>query len=57
MEQIYAVINDGTVVNTIIADQSFVDQFYSGAILITGIIPSPGVGWLYVNGEFSQPQE
>lgn len=52
---IFAVISNGVVTNIIMASAAFVDQYYPGAIQISNIMPQPGIGWTYQNGEFSPP--
>lgn len=47
MEQLWAVIKDGIVVNVIVADQAFVDSYYPGGQCIDDLDPKPGIGWHY----------
>lgn len=53
MEMIYAIIQSGVVVNTIVADPEFISQFYPESIRIDNLDPIPGIGWLYLDGVFS----
>lgn len=50
---IFAVIKNGVVANVIMASQSFVDQYYLGAVRIDTLTPKPGIGWIYAGGKFS----
>lgn len=55
---IFALIKDGVVQNTIVADQAFVDEHmkgYDAAIEIQDKPGSPGIGWIYDGKEFSAP--
>lgn len=49
----YAIINNDIVINIIVADQEFVDQYYAGAINVDGV--DCGIGWSYTDGEFIAP--
>ena len=49
----YAIINNDIVINIIVADQEFVDQYYAGAINVDGV--DCGIGWFYIDGEFIAP--
>lgn len=55
MEQIYAIITNNVVTNTIVADQAFIDAAYPGAIRIDQLDPTPGIDWSYENGVFTPP--
>ena len=55
MEQIYAIIQNNLVVNTIVADQEFIDTAYPGSPRIDQLDPHPGIGWSYENGVFTPP--
>lgn len=55
-ETVYAVIQNGVVVNTIVASQSFVDANYPGSPRIDGITPQPGIGWGYDGTTWTAPQ-
>ena len=55
-ETVYAVIQDGVVVNTIVADQAFIDQHYPGAPRIDNVTPQPGIGWGYDGTTWTAPQ-
>ena len=57
METVYAIIENGLVVNTIVADQNFINQNYPDAINITNISPRPGINWTYQNNTFTEPKE
>lgn len=54
---IYALIKDGVVVNTILADKAFVDAHYPGftAVEIQNVVGGPGVGHKYDGSKFSPP--
>lgn len=52
---IFAVIENGLVVNTILADQDFVDKVYPDAVEITDIDPQPAIGWTYDKKKFKKP--
>jgi hypothetical protein len=56
MEQLWAVIEHGTVVAVIVADQLFVDAYYSGSIRVDQLRPRPGIGWKYQDGTFAEPE-
>jgi hypothetical protein len=55
-ETIYAVVTNGVVVYTIVANQSFVDANYPGSRRIDGITPQPGIGWDYDGTTWAAPQ-
>ena len=52
---IFAVIENGLVINTIVADQNFVDKVYPDAVEITDIVPQPAIGWTYDKKKFKKP--
>lgn len=52
---IFAVIENGLVINTIIADQDFIDKVYPDAVDITDLDPRPSSGWTYDKKKFKQP--
>lgn len=47
----FAIIENQEVVNTIVAEQDFIDQHFPGAIDITNN-PSVSISWGYVDGQF-----
>lgn len=56
---IIALVKENIVVNTIVADQAFVDYIrndFQACIDITNLNPKPGIGWQYVEGSFINPQ-
>ena len=55
-ETVYAVIQDGVVTNTIVADQAFIDQYYPGSPRIDNVAPQPGIGWGYDGTTWTAPQ-
>jgi hypothetical protein len=55
-ETVYAVIQDGVVTNTVVADQTFIDQHYPGAPRIDNVAPQPGIGWGYDGTTWTAPQ-
>lgn len=56
-EIVYAIIEDGEIVNVIVADQEFVDQYHPGkAILISDMERQPGIGWKYRDEKFIEPE-
>lgn len=55
MEQIYAIIINNVVTNTIVADQEFIDTAYPGSPRIDQLDPVPGIGWSYEDGVFTPP--
>jgi|GEM_PF-3517146 len=55
-EMVYAVIQNGVVVNTIVASQPFVDANYPGSPRIDTITPQPGIGWGYDGTTWTAPQ-
>jgi len=57
---IYAIIKNGLVVNTIIADESFaaaIKNEYDFVIRVDQLDPQPGLTWTYVDGIFTAPIE
>jgi hypothetical protein len=52
---IFAIIENDKIINTIVADQSFIDEHYPNAVNIDAVDPMPGIGWDYVGGEFIAP--
>lgn len=52
---IFAIIENGLVINAIVADQDFVDKFYPDAIDITDLEPRPSIGWTYEKKKFIAP--
>ena len=55
---IFALVKSGVVVNTILADQAFVDAHcgeYDAKVPIDSIPSSPGIGWLYNGTTFTAP--
>lgn len=48
---IFAIIEGQEVVNTIVAEQDFIDQHFPDAVDITNN-PGVSVGWGYVDGQF-----
>lgn len=55
---VYAMIKDGVVENTIVADSEFVatqEENYDACVRIDEMETVPGVGWLYNEGEFTNP--
>jgi hypothetical protein len=55
-ETVYAVIQDGLVTNTIVAEQAFIDQHYPGSPRIDNVTPQPGIGWGYDGTTWTAPQ-
>ena len=55
-ETVYAVIQDGVVTNTIVADQTFIDQHYPGSPRIDNVTPQPGIGWGFDDTTWTAPQ-
>jgi hypothetical protein len=55
-ETVYAVIQDGVVTNTIVADQTFIDQHYPGTPRIDNVAPQPGIGWGFDGTTWTAPQ-
>lgn len=47
----FAIVESGVVVNVAVADGPLAENWVD----LTGIEPSPGPGWLYANGTFSEP--
>lgn len=57
-ERIFAVIDDGVVSNTIVADDTFaaiIAPEHEAVMEITGRTPLPGIGWGYDGVEFVDP--
>lgn len=55
---IYALIKDGKVVNTIVADAEFVTLIssqYDECIRIDELPEVPGIGWEYIDSVFTNP--
>jgi hypothetical protein len=52
---IFAIIENGLVINTILADQDFVDKVYPDAVEITELDPRPSIGWTYDKKKFTEP--
>lgn len=48
---IFAIIEEQEVVNTIVAEQDFIDQHFPDAVDITDN-PTVSTGWSYVDGQF-----
>lgn len=58
VDRIYAVIEDGTIVNTLVADPSLlpmVENEHTVVLDITDMDPQPGVNWSSSDGEFRPP--
>lgn len=53
----FAIIEAGTVINVIVADQEFIDTWYPGAVRVDQLDPKPGVGWTYDGTTFSPPEQ
>jgi len=53
---IFAIMKDNIVVNTIVAEQDFIDEVYPGSIDITDLEFRPSTGWTYNNGEWVAPE-
>jgi len=57
---IYAIINNGVVENTIVADETFVSQIqiqHEAVVRIDNLEPQPGIGWNYsAPSTFTDPQ-
>ena len=51
----YAVITSGYVTDILVADQSFIDEFYPGSPQIDQLNPKPGIGWAYDGANFTPP--
>lgn len=49
----YAIIENDIVINIIVANQEFVDQYYPAAINVDGV--DCGIGWSYIDGEYIAP--
>jgi len=52
---IFAIIENGLVVNLIVADQDFVDKVYPGSVDVTDLDPRPEIGWIYEKKKFKEP--
>ncbi len=48
----FAIVENGVVVNIIVATRHFVAAHLPDAISIEGITPQPGIGWRYEGGCF-----
>lgn len=58
-ERIWAVIDDGVISNTIVADDAFADQIrpdHDDVVEVTDLVPRPGVGWSVHSGGYRPPQ-
>lgn len=55
MDHIYALIQSGIVVNTIIADPSDPEDPSYLWVDITSVTPQPGIGWSYNGSTFTPP--
>ena len=56
MSEVWAMIQNGAIINTIIASDSDIkDQNYIW-INITNIVPMPSIGWTYDGSNFNGPQ-
>jgi hypothetical protein len=56
MNKEVALIKSEAVINVIIADDSFIEHIsaeYDAVIDVTGMSPRPGIGWSYIEGQFS----
>jgi hypothetical protein len=51
----WAIIENNTVINTIVADEFFIETNFPGAIRIDNITPKPARGFTYIDGKF-EPQ-
>jgi hypothetical protein len=47
----FAIIENQEVVNTIVAEQDFIDQHFPGAVDITNNL-AVSISWKYVDGQF-----
>jgi hypothetical protein len=57
---IYALINNNVVVNTIVADEAFVqsiEEQYQYVVRIDQLVPKPGIDWSYDGANFTAPVE
>ncbi len=54
---IYALIENRTVVNIIVADPNFVLLHFPQAVRIDNLMPVPCIGWSYIGGAFKAPGE
>ena len=50
----YAIIEEGKVVNTLIAEQDFINEYYPNAVVADD---SVNIGWLYEAGKFVKPAD
>lgn len=58
-ERIWALIDAGVILNTIVADEDFIDTVradYSNVVEITEVTPRPGVEWA-VHGDVYRPPQ
>lgn len=58
MEKIFALIKNGVVVNTIVADDDFIDQIedqYDHCVDTSDMIQRPPIGWSYDGSNFTPP--
>ena len=53
----FAIIENGVVVNVIVADQTFIDTYFPGSPRIDNLNPDPGIGWSYDGVTFTKPAE
>ena len=51
----FAIIQNGTVANVIVADQGFINVHCPGAVRIDTLTPVPGIGWTYDGTVFTAP--
>ena len=60
MNKTFAVISNDIVENVIVANDEFAQEIATSQGKIVVEVPttpgSPGIGWSYINGEFSAPQ-
>jgi len=57
---VYALINNGVVVNTIVADEAFIASIqanYDNCIRVDELEVKPSIGWTYADEVFSNPNE
>lgn len=58
-ERIWAVIDDGVIANTIVADDTFAASIrpeHDDVVEITDLDPRPGVGWTVTAAGYRSPQ-
>lgn len=58
MSSVYALINNGVVENSIVAEESFltnIENDYDLIIQIDSLDPMPGVNWTYIDEVFTAP--